>query len=258
MSGTNGAANAGDPSMDEILSSIRRILNDGDGDNKAAMTVPSPAPAPSQPANPNQANIDSLFDNISAPQPDPQPVLTQPKSQAQTDIDSMFDSPAVLPPIRVTEPLDLTEEMLVSESTDVPAAKLPDFPDMDMPFSPPPLNNPPPPRRTPPPPMAPSIEMPDFMGSDDQSLISSSTAHDAANSVKDLLRGFTDDSPRHGMGSGMPVYRSGGPTIEDLIRDELRPMLRSWLDSNLAPLIRDLVREELRSVISQAKRGQHY
>ncbi|MCD8497886.1 MAG: DUF2497 domain-containing protein [Alphaproteobacteria bacterium] len=37
-------------------------------------------------------------------------------------------------------------------------------------------------------------------------------------------------------------------TIEDVVRDELRPMLREWLDKNLPPLIERLVQDELERV----------
>ena len=47
------------------------------------------------------------------------------------------------------------------------------------------------------------------------------------------------------------VY-SGGPTIEDIVREELRPMLKAWLDSNLPPLVERLVRAEIERVVGRA------
>jgi cell pole-organizing protein PopZ len=42
---------------------------------------------------------------------------------------------------------------------------------------------------------------------------------------------------------------SGGVrTIDELVEDLLRPMLRSWLDMNLPPLVERLVREEIERV----------
>ena len=41
-------------------------------------------------------------------------------------------------------------------------------------------------------------------------------------------------------------------TLEDLVREMLRPMLRTWLDTNLPPLVERLVREE----IERVARGQ--
>ena len=43
----------------------------------------------------------------------------------------------------------------------------------------------------------------------------------------------------------------GGPTIEDLVREEMRPMLKAWLDSHLAPLVERLVRAEIERVVNR-------
>jgi cell pole-organizing protein PopZ len=47
-----------------------------------------------------------------------------------------------------------------------------------------------------------------------------------------------------------PVHRSG-PTIEDVVRDELRPMLKAWLDQHLPPLVERLVRIEIERVVGR-------
>jgi cell pole-organizing protein PopZ len=52
-------------------------------------------------------------------------------------------------------------------------------------------------------------------------------------------------------GRATQVY-SGGPTLEDLVRAELRPMLKEWLDSYLPPLVERLVRTEIERVVSRA------
>ncbi len=43
------------------------------------------------------------------------------------------------------------------------------------------------------------------------------------------------------------IYR-GGPTLEDIVREELRPLLKTWLDENLAPLVERTVRAEIERV----------
>jgi cell pole-organizing protein PopZ len=43
------------------------------------------------------------------------------------------------------------------------------------------------------------------------------------------------------------VYR-GGPTIEDLVRAEIRPVLKSWLDNYLPEIVERLVRMEIERV----------
>ena len=37
-------------------------------------------------------------------------------------------------------------------------------------------------------------------------------------------------------------------TVEDLMKEMLRPMLKAWLDDNLPPLVERLVREEIERV----------
>jgi cell pole-organizing protein PopZ len=46
------------------------------------------------------------------------------------------------------------------------------------------------------------------------------------------------------------VHR-GGPTIEDLVREEIRPLLKEWLDTHLPPLVERLVRAEIERVVSR-------
>lgn len=41
------------------------------------------------------------------------------------------------------------------------------------------------------------------------------------------------------------LLRSGGPTLEDLVRDELRGLISSWLDEHLPRLVETLVRSEI-------------
>jgi cell pole-organizing protein PopZ len=47
------------------------------------------------------------------------------------------------------------------------------------------------------------------------------------------------------------LYR-GGPTLEDMVRDEMRPILKEWLDSNLPALVERVVRAEIERVSQRA------
>lgn len=51
-------------------------------------------------------------------------------------------------------------------------------------------------------------------------------------------------APAH-VSYGSPAFRSG-TTVEDLVIEALRPMLREWLDGNLPALVRTLVEKEIR------------
>jgi hypothetical protein len=66
----------------------------------------------------------------------------------------------------------------------------------------------------------------------------------AAASVGSLLRAVSNERSAQ-------VHR-GGPTIEDLVREELRPVLKEWLDNHLPPLVERLVRAEIERVVNRA------
>jgi uncharacterized protein len=52
--------------------------------------------------------------------------------------------------------------------------------------------------------------------------------------------------------SELPLSAGGGRTLEDVVRDLLRPMLQSWLDENLPGLVEQLVRVELARIVHEA------
>ena len=66
----------------------------------------------------------------------------------------------------------------------------------------------------------------------------------AAASVGSLLRTLSQERTTQ-------VHR-GGPTIEDLVREEVRPLLKDWLDHHLPPLVERLVRQEIERVAGRA------
>ena len=78
-------------------------------------------------------------------------------------------------------------------------------------------------------------------------LIAPEAEASAASSMSSLMR--TLDSNRQA--TGTLLYR-GGPTLEDMVREEMRPMLKDWLDTNLPPLVERLVRAEIERVVGRA------
>ena len=52
-----------------------------------------------------------------------------------------------------------------------------------------------------------------------------------------------------------PPVNRGGPTIEDLVREEMRPLLKEWLDTHLPPLVERLVRAEIERVVGRIGAG---
>lgn len=64
-----------------------------------------------------------------------------------------------------------------------------------------------------------------------------------------LLSAATDALVQSAFGNLANTVQAGNSqTLEDLVKDMLRPMLKSWLDSNLPPLVERLVRDEIERV----------
>ena len=74
-----------------------------------------------------------------------------------------------------------------------------------------------------------------------ESLMAPEAAAAAASSMGSLLRTLVSERQQ------VAVHR-GGPTIEDVVREEIRPLLKEWLDTNLPPLVERLVRQEIERV----------
>ncbi|MBY0337941.1 MAG: DUF2497 domain-containing protein [Acetobacteraceae bacterium] len=132
---------------------------------------------------------------------------------------------AALPePPPAPEPLVLTEDMLVEEPAPPPPAPVAVTP------------APPAPRAAEPPPepaMPPS-----------DSLVAPAAAAAAAAMLGQLTRAVTQERTA-------PVTRSGGPSIEDVVREEMRPLLKEWLDTHLPAIVERLVKAEIERVMSQ-------
>jgi cell pole-organizing protein PopZ len=75
-------------------------------------------------------------------------------------------------------------------------------------------------------------------------LVSDATSNAAAGSIGALIRSISSDRQ-------IAVGRAG-LTLEDLVREELRPLLKSWLDTNLPALVERIVRAEIQRVIERS------
>ena len=124
------------------------------------------------------------------------------------------------------EILELTQDMLVVDQDQVP----PSVPAVEAPQSPPVLLT-----RTPVP--------TDTPAEPDHSLLAPAVAAAAAASVGSLLRAVAANRSS--------AVTRGGPSIEDVVRAELRPMLKDWLDAHLPGVVERLVRVEIERVLGQ-------
>jgi uncharacterized protein len=213
--------------MEEILASIRRIIAD-DETSKAPAKPPAPtvAAAPPPPVPPRPA---AMPQHAAEPEPvsPPWPPITQ------NQVDDMLAKLDVAQDQAPAEPepsdiLDLTEQMAApaAESEPVSFQTIDGEPDVIFTDPAPPQAEPPravaEPRLTEPPP-API----------DRSLLSSSTSA-AVDSAFNAL--------------AQTVLVQNARTLEDLVREMLRPMLKSWLDDNLPGLVERIVKAEIERV----------
>jgi uncharacterized protein len=178
-----------EPSMEEILASIRRIISEDTDPGKgqgAAPAAAAPAPTPAPAASPAAA---------APPPPPPQP------APAPADV------------------LELTE--MVGDD-----GKVTDVADKKPAAAPPP-----------PPPPAPET---------DERLVSSRAATAAAGALAGLAA--ASRKPEGGQPTGLG---NGAMTLEEIVRSEMRPILKAWLDENLPPLVERLVQKEIKRITRQ-------
>jgi cell pole-organizing protein PopZ len=232
-----------EPSMEEILASIRRIIADDEakpaGDKTPAAAAPAAKPAmkdippsaipasqvtakPAPPARP------------AAPSPPP-PAAATPNNQ--DDIDAMLASLDEATPesdIRPTQPdgevFDLTDEMALPEPEPPPPPPAPSAfqkvdPQDDLEFSEAVARTRPPRPMFEPPPLETSAPAPPIL---------SRTTVNAVESAFNTLANT--------------VLSNNARTLEDLVKEMLRPMLKSWLDDNLPGLVERIVKAEIERV----------
>lgn len=189
-----------EPTMEEILASIRRIISEEDKPAEAGGDVLDLQPPPEVKAPPLQP--------APAPAPSPEPVVAKAPPP-------VFDEPEEFsPPARSIE-----EDLMIVE--DEPAPTPPPAPVFAA--APPPA---PKVEWTPPPaPVAPVAQT--------ETLTSAPVAHQAAGTLGKLM--------------GSMLVSSTG-TLDDVVRELLKPMLKEWLDANLPQLVEAEVAKEIERI----------
>ncbi len=226
-----------EPSMEEILASIRRIIADDEAKpaDKPAAAAPA-APPPSKPAMKDippsaipAAQAAAAKTAAPAPKPAPPPPPEPAASNSQDDIDAMLASldedtsaEEVRPPQPDGDVFDLTDEMALPDPAPPPAASFSKIePQDDLEFTEARA-----PTRQPMPELSP-VEVP-------MAPILSRTTVNAVESAFNTL--------------AHTVLSNNARTLEDLVKEMLRPMLKSWLDDNLPGLVERIVKAEIERV----------
>ena len=226
-----------EPSMEEILASIRRIIADDEAKPAAAEKAASPpaaakpavmkdippsaiAPAPKPAAAPKPAPP-------APPPPAPEPAV----SNNQDDIDAMLASLDAATPeadIRPAQPepeadvFELTDEMALPEPAPAAATFNKVEPQDDIEFTEAKAS-----RRQP------AYEPPFESAAPARPILSHSTVSAVESAFHSLANTVLSNNAR---------------TLEDLVKEMLRPMLKSWLDDNLPGLVERIVKAEIERV----------
>jgi cell pole-organizing protein PopZ len=217
--------------MEEILASIRRIIADDETtkpDAKAAEPEPKQAevkpapvraearPAPSPPPPPVQAVRPVPEPVRAAPPPMPKPVpVPQPAAEMDAMLADVEDIAPMPVPMADNDVLELTEEM--ARPAPVPAFRTVDIRD--------------------------DIEFTESRVEDvapEPAPVTQSRPLMSANTMAAVDSAF--NSLAH------TVLAGNARTLEDLVREMLRPMLKSWLDDNLPGMVERIVRAEIERV----------
>jgi cell pole-organizing protein PopZ len=234
ITNTGAPASSAEPSMEEILASIRRILKDdpatvqsGDEAEEEILLLDStmvvkpgagvsnpvePPPLPVRPEPPPSKPWLAGPGFAAAPQWQKPPDSELPGS-ALSDFDS--------PPAAFDPPAQTSETTAGHDDPQPPAA----------------ANN--------------AMEEQNMSGNVQENvqpphgLVSEAASEAAAGSIGALIRSISSDRQ-------VAIGRIG-LTLEDLVREELRPLLKAWLDSNLPALVERIVRAEIQRVIERTE-----
>jgi cell pole-organizing protein PopZ len=188
----NQAATQQEPTMEEILASIRRIISEDSSEpaKPAATSVSAKAPPP-----PVQEDVLELNEIVAEEEFEEPPVIEEPPVQQHHQrpfevVQEREPERVVVPPTPpkpqpvYTKPVQQESEVMLVEKEDEPG------------------------------------------------LVSSNASSKAIAAFSQLAR-------------SMPVVKSEGRTLEDVVQDMLKPLLKEWLDQHLPATVERLVQEEI-------------
>jgi cell pole-organizing protein PopZ len=246
-----------EPSMEEILASIRRIIADDEAKPPVAEKSSSPAAQakPEQSAAAAPAVKAPVMNDIPpstipaakaaaakvvaapriapAPPPPPKPMPAPAATNSQDDIDAMLagldevtSEAEIRPPQPDGEVFELTDEMAVPDAPQASFQKIEPRDDVEFtePAAAKAMHRQPESER-------PAFESPSVRPS--QQILSHSTVSAVESAFNSLANTVLSNNAR---------------TLEDLVKEMLRPMLKSWLDDNLPGLVERIVKVEIERV----------
>ena len=217
--------------MEEILASIRRIIADDD----ANKTAPRPAEPPPQAVAPAPAARPAP----PPPVPPPMPPRVTPPEPSLDEAVAAEPEPTADVDDQAADILDLTEQMAAPMPQPAPAPKpAPQFRTIDGSFD---VSY----EEEKPAPQMPAHQMPEARAP----LPSEDNPYRGDARSNQLLSNVTSAAVDSAFNTlAQTVLVQNARTLEDLVREMLRPMLKAWLDDNLPGMVERLVRAEIERV----------
>jgi cell pole-organizing protein PopZ len=215
-----------EPSIEDILSSIRQIISDDDEEEGGAK-VEEPAAEEAQP----EPEPEIIAEEETAPEPEPEEAVTE-EPEPEEEILDLTEKVEEEPEESAPEP---EIDMMDAEEDLEPA------PEIEAEPEPTPEPEPQPEiiaEEEPEPEPEPIADIED----DGASLLTENAENAALEAFSTLT-------------AHAAIDRSSGVTLEDIVRDEMRPILRSWLDENLPSIVERCVQHELERVSKKAQEG---
>jgi len=216
--------NEGEPSVEDILRSIKKVISRDD--ENAAQAGHTPTFGASRPFAQREA--------FSRAAPSDPPVAANAAQDddaagiSETDVYDLSNLPGTNQPAEELPPVTLPAAFAMAEDRTDPE----DMPgEADAPeFEPEPA-----PTSTAPPPVAEPAPEPRQTPLSEEGLVT----HAAAAAMRDRLSALSSISAK------APKPESTGGPLEEVVREMLRPMLKSWLDDNLEGIIERMVEAEI-------------
>lgn len=198
-------ATESEPTMEEILASIRRIIDEDEQPAEDAAAEEAPA---------------------AEAQPEPEP---EPEAPADEDVLELTDR--VEEPAGGTEPLAVEDDLMIVDRDEDEIVEAPEPEPVAEAPMPEPEPEPEPIAAAPEPEPAPAPEP----IVDEDALLDQTAASAAAGAFSAL-----NENLRIGSGEGT--------TLETIVRELMRPMLKQWLDTNLPRIVEEKVEAEIARV----------
>ncbi|WP_429910851.1 DUF2497 domain-containing protein [Glycocaulis sp.] len=201
-----------EPTMEEILASIRRIINEDDEPQAEAAPAASEPVAEPEAAPEPEPEAEPAFE--AAPEPEPEP------EEVAVDDDVLELTDRVEEEGEGTSPMAIADDLMIldreEEAAPAPEPEPEPEPEPVMAEAPEPAAAPAP-------------------AEDDDSLL----AEPAASAAAGAFAALTEN---------LRVSSHNGQTLEGIVRELMRPMLKQWLDENLPAIVEAKVQEEIERV----------